>query len=242
MYSGSIPDVASNQLVHLAGVSAATRGRKLNAVRVAAVILAGGKGERLGGSIKANLVVGGRTLLQRTSAAVAGSASPLLVAHGNHDPALLSLGPEHIPISDLPADYGGPLAGLAAAIAWCLKMSAPPDFLVSLAVDTPFFPPDFVARALATMGESPAVIARYGGQAYPTDALWRLSNVVDLPARLAAGTAPRSLKRIAEELGAAYLDWLPSDAGDPFANANTPDELEALRARATLASGPEQPS
>lgn len=210
----------------------------MNAARVAAVILAGGKGERLGGSIKANLVVGGRTLLQRTSEAVAESASPLLVAHGKHDAALLSLGPQHIPIPDLPADYGGPLAGLAAAIAWCQAVSPPPDLLVSLAVDTPFFPRDFVARALAAIGESPAVIARYGGQAYPTDALWRLSHIADLPARLAAGTAPRSLRRIAGELGASYLDWPRSEAGDPFANANTPDELEALRARAARAGVP----
>lgn len=238
MYSGSIPDVASNQLVRLAGVSAAKRVRNMDAARVAAVILAGGKGERLGGTVKANLIVGGRTLLQRASEAMAGSASPLLVAHGNHDPARLSLGPEHVPIPDLPADYGGPLAGLAAAIARSLAMSPPPDFLVSLAVDTPFFPRDFVARALTALGESPAVLARYGGQAYPTDALWRLSKVADLPARLAAGTAARSLKRIAEELGAAYLDWPPSAAGDPFANANTPDELEALRARAARATAP----
>ena len=202
------------------------------------VILAGGKGERLGGTIKANLLVGGRILLQRTSEAMAGSAPPLLVAHGNHDPALLSLGPEHIPIPDLSADYGGPLAGLAAAVAWCLAARPPPDFLASLAVDTPFFPRDFVARALAAIGESPAVVARYGSQAYPTNALWRLSKVADLPARVAAGTAPRSLKRIAEELGASYLDWPQSEAGDPFANANTPDELEALRARTTLAADP----
>lgn len=205
----------------------------MSSERVAAVILAGGKGERLGGAIKANLRCGDRTLLQWTTQAVAGSASPILVAHGSHDPALLSLTPGHVAIADLPADYAGPLAGVAAAIAWCRAQAEVPEFLVSLAVDTPFFPPDFLSRALAAIGtETPAILARYGTQDYPTNALWRLASVDDLPARLADGTAPRSLMRFAAELGASHLDWPPSAAGDPFANANTPAELKALQARA----------
>lgn len=212
----------------------------MNAPRIAAVILAGGKGERLGGVIKANLEIGGVPLLERTTRAVAASASPILVAHGSIDPALLHLSGHHVPIADPASEYAGPLAGVAAAVAWCLARSQPPQFLVSLAVDTPFFPPDFVARSLLAIGGTgPAIIARYAGQAYPTNALWRLASLAALPARIAQGTAPRSLKRLAADLGAIHLDWPVDQAGDPFANANTPADLRALRARAAAAPDPQ---
>jgi molybdopterin-guanine dinucleotide biosynthesis protein A len=214
----------------------------MSAPRIAAVILAGGKGERLGGIIKANLEIGGMRLLERATLAVSGSASPILVARGAIDPALLPLTGQHVPIPDPASNYAGPLAGVAAAVAWCLGQVSPPDYLVSLAVDTPFFPHDFVARALAAIGtESSAVIARYGTQDYPTNALWRLSRVSTVPARIANGTAPHSLKRLAAEIGAIHLDWPPDEAGDPFANANTPDDLRALRARAEQAARPARP-
>lgn len=211
----------------------------MNAPRVAAVILAGGKGERLGGIIKANLVIGGRRLLERATRALSGPEAPILVAHGPLDPALLELGEHHIPIPDPASEYAGPLAGIAAAAAWCLRQDPRPDFLVSMAVDTPFLPRDFVARTLAAMTSSTsAIVARYGGQDYPTNALWRLERISALPARIADGTAPHSLKRLAAELGAIYLDWPLSETGDPFANVNTLADMEALSARAELEPEP----
>lgn len=211
----------------------------MNAPSVAAVILAGGKGERLGGIVKANLVIGGKRLLERATLALSASASPILVAHGPLDPALLELGEQHIPIPDPISQYAGPLAGVAAAAAWCLTQDRRPDFLISMAVDTPFFPRDFVARTLAAMTISTsAIVARYDGQDYPTNALWRLDSIRALPARIADGTAPRSLKRLAAEVGASYLDWPRSETGDPFANVNTPADLEALSARAEMEREP----
>ncbi|MDP1732646.1 MAG: molybdenum cofactor guanylyltransferase [Devosia sp.] len=201
--------------------------------RIAAVILAGGKGERLGGVIKANLEIGGVRLLDRVTEAMTDVASPILVAHGGLDPVVLHLTGQHVPIPDLPADHAGPLAGVAAAIAWCCAQPEPPEYLASLAVDTPFFPHDFIGKAITAIGsESSAIIARYGTQDYPTNALWRLSAVAALPARIADGTAPHSLKRLAAELEAKSLEWPASAAGDPFVNANTPADLLALEARA----------
>ncbi len=205
----------------------------MTTARVAAVILAGGKGERLGGVIKANLTIGGVRLVDRVTRAIAGSVSTILVAHGGVDPKALALQPGHIAIPDLASDYGGPMAGLAAAVAWCGAQPQSPEYLVSVAVDTPFFPDDFVSRALAAIGpDHPAMVARYGGQDYPTDAIWRLTSVGALPAQVLAQTAPRSLWRFAAELGAGPLNWPQTPAGDPFASANTPDDVRALEVRA----------
>lgn len=208
----------------------------MTAAHIAAVILAGGKGERLGGTIKANIRIGGMPLLERVTRALSGHVSTILVAHGGHDPLAMGLGAQQIPIPDLPADYGGPLAGLAAAVDWCARQSRVPDYLVSVAVDTPFLPADFVTRALATVRQSdlPGIVVRYGAQDYPTNAVWRLASILALPRQVLDGTAPRSLWRYADSVGAAPLDWPSDSEGDPFTSLNTPDDLVAFEARAGL--------
>ena len=199
--------------------------------RMAAVILAGGKGERLGGVIKANVTIGEVRLLERVSAAMQG-ADVVLVSVGRFDPANLDLLPGQIAVPDLPTDYGGPLAGVAAAVDWCVQQDQPPELLLTAAVDTPLLPADFAARMLAALPDGvPAVVARYAGQEYPTNALWRVAAIAGLAADLRAGTAPHSLRRLAGGLGAAFLDW-PDGGGDPFANLNTPADLLTLEARA----------
>src|SRR3569623_866894 len=101
--------------------------------RIAAVILAGGRGERLGGANKAEIVFDGERLIDRALRVAAGC-----------DPMLIAVGPTgYIPphgraIPDLPTDYAGPLAGVAAAIdalrtehaAWLLSLADDP-FLIA---------------------------------------------------------------------------------------------------------------
>lgn len=180
--------------------------------------------------VKANLRVGGVRLLDRVMAAVSG-AGVVLVAHGGVPVAALELPPGVVPVADWPADVSGPLAGVAGAIAWCRTQAEPPDFLLSVAVDTPFFPHDFLARALAAIGDGDAVVGRFGEQDYPTNALWRLRAVADVPERIAGGR-PGSLKRLLEGSRTTPLPYPGEPAENPFANANTPADLKALEARA----------
>lgn len=191
--------------------------------RIAAVILAGGKGERLGGVNKALIEIGGMTLL-RHALAVTAECELRLVAVGPRDWAG---GGEIEHVLDLATDYGGPLAGVAAAID--RLAGSPPDLLFSLAVDTPFFPPDFVARALPLIATAPAVVACYGAQDYPTNAIWRFEAIARLADEVRTGSAPRSLKRLADRIGGVRLDYAPLAQSDPFRNANTPEDLAFLR-------------
>ena len=191
-------------------------------MRIAACILAGGKGERLGGVNKALLELGGQRFIDRAVDVVRG-CDPILIAVGREAFAI----PEGtVALRDIESDYAGPLAGVAAAIA---HLGTDGDVLFSLAVDTPMFPRDFLAAALPLLDGAPVVVGAYGAQDYPTNALWRLEAIGDLADELRDGTAPRSLKRLAERLGAVRLDYAERVSEDPFRNANTPEDLALLR-------------
>lgn len=197
---------------------------------VAGVILAGGTGERLGGTIKANLVIANQRLLERVVAALGPSVSPLLVAHGRLDPSALRLPAGMVPVPDAAAGPRGPLAGLCAGVTWLSAQRTRPDFLVSAAVDTPDFPSDFVIRALETIEAGDAVIARHGAQAYPTDALWKFDAIRALARWTSGPRAPHSLKGLAASLDCRFLDW-PADGPNPFVNINTSADLVAHHGR-----------
>ncbi len=196
----------------------------------AAVILAGGKGERLGGVNKALLTIAGEHFIDRAMAVTQGCAPQLLAVGRSRFDAPAGLEQ----VLDLDTEYAGPLAGIAAAVDRLAGSSA--TVLFSLAVDTPLFPRDFVERAMPLLATAPAVLAAYGAQDYPTNALWRLDALSGLPAATRTGIAPHSLKRLAASLGAARLDYAPHADFDPFRNANTADDLASLRAQAERAA------
>jgi molybdopterin-guanine dinucleotide biosynthesis protein A len=197
---------------------------------IAAVVLAGGRAERLGGINKALIEIGRRTLLERVGDAVAGCA-PKYLAVGNSP----FDAPGFVPIRDLGTGHAGPLAGVAAAIEALAASNA--THLLTLAVDSPFVPRDVLGRATRLIADRDVVVAAYGGQLYPTNALWRLGALRDLPARIRAGTAPHSLKRLIGSLDSIRLDYAGLVPENPFANVNTPDDLHALRARAARGNG-----
>jgi molybdopterin-guanine dinucleotide biosynthesis protein A len=178
--------------------------------------------------VKAQLRVGGVRLLDRVAARLA-ACRPFIVASGPHDPAGLNLPAGMVAVADLPSNYAGPLAGFAAAVA---ALPEDVDLLICAAVDAPFLPVDYVERLAAGIGEAPAALAQYDSQPYPTNSIWRVERFRDLPARVLAGTAPRSLKSLAAQAGGLVLGWPMSADGDPFANVNTPEDLARAEARA----------
>ncbi|MEB0161178.1 hypothetical protein, partial [Pseudomonas sp. AH2 (2023)] len=74
--------------------------------------------------------------------------------------------------------------------------------------------------------------AGWGGNVYPTNAIWRLSALRDLPTRARNGSLPKSPKALLARLKATTLDWADTHAADPFANLNTLDDLLSLARRA----------
>jgi molybdopterin-guanine dinucleotide biosynthesis protein A len=118
-----------------------------------AVVLAGGRGRRLGGVDKAAIVVGGRTLLERALDAAAGARRIVVV--GPRRPVTR----EVTWTREDPAG-GGPVAALAAGL-----QHSTAEVVVVLAVDHPFVDQAAVARLVEALGDHDgAVIADSQGR------------------------------------------------------------------------------
>ncbi len=196
---------------------------------IAGLVLAGGRSSRMG-SDKALTVLDGMTLLERAVARLAPQVKVLAVS-ANSDPAAHSLPGAPI-LPDTLAGFRGPLAGLLAGLQWTAR-ETDCTAMVSVAVDTPFFPLDLVAR-LAEASASDAdriVVARSAGRAHPVFALWPLDHCRKLERFLATDAKGKVMAYI-EEQRHVMLDF-PSGTtpgSDLFFNVNTPADLAAARA------------
>ncbi|WP_029040157.1 molybdenum cofactor guanylyltransferase [Cucumibacter marinus] len=190
---------------------------------ISGVILAGGQGRRLGNVDKARLRLGGQKLLEHAAARLGPQTEAAVVAGGETTLPGLAL---------LKDDGGGPLSGLLAAYTHAGTSAVPPEWLVTAPVDSPFFPTDFVTRALGKAGDATdAVVGSSGDTLYPVCALWRRSALDRLPDHL-AHNPDRSVRGFLD-----ILRWLPLDYADrddnPFFNINRVGDL--IRARKHLA-------
>lgn len=185
------------------------------------VVLAGGDGRRMGGGKplcafgQTTLVGHAVSLARRWSRSVAVSVRSADQVAGATGATL---------VFDDPA-IQGPAAGLSAALAHAARQGA--LRLLTLPCDAPRLPDDLLARLGAAMDGGAAVaVAASMGRLHPTCALWRVSCASRLPAYL-VGRA--SLRGFADDCGMAVVEWPAQPGADPFANANTPAELEALQ-------------
>lgn len=191
------------------------------------VIFAGGQGERLGGVRKADIRIGGVRLLDRVAQVLGALETPLLVATGPRANTL-ALEAQFLAVSDEDGVEGGPLAGLAAAVLALRSQGISDAVLLSVAVDTPFLPADYVDRLMAALATAPAAFAGWRNDFYPPNAAWTLDSIVDLPERLGE---IGSLKALHQQIGSVRVGWDEAQE-DPFGNLNTLADLVALGKRA----------
>jgi molybdopterin-guanine dinucleotide biosynthesis protein A len=177
------------------------------------VILAGGLSRRMGQD-KAQVRLGGRRVVDHVIARLAPQVAALAV--NTNDPSLM------VPVPVLPDTVPGrpgPLAGILAALDWADALGA--RRVVTVAVDTPFLPPDLVERLVAAGAPAVAVSDRV----HPVCGLWPVAAREGLRAAVAGG-----LRRV--------RDWSVVAAAVPVAfpaesmvNVNTPEDLAAAEAR-----------
>src|SRR5262245_13400480 len=187
------------------------------------VLLAGGLARRMGGGDKPLRTIGGKTILDRAIAALEPQCDGLIL-NANGDPERFAATGLPVVPDDVPG-FAGPLAGVLAALDWCAANRPGLDWVVSVAADSPFLPPDLVARLHPARERAgvPIAQAETNGRNHPVNALWR----VDLRSDLRHALVEEELRKVGAwttRHGAVDVHW-DSDPVDPFFNANTPDDI-----------------
>ncbi|MGJ8610577.1 MAG: molybdenum cofactor guanylyltransferase MobA [Octadecabacter sp.] len=185
------------------------------------VILAGGRGTRMGGRAKADVVLGGETLLERVIARLEPQVAALAV---NSNAQIAS---NFAVITDTLHGHLGPLAGVLAGLEWAAQQDA--THIVTAAVDTPFFPCDLVPHLLLAGDVHPHgfAIAATADGSHPTFGLWPVALRDSLAAFLDGGHRKMTAFTAAQT---AALATFPETQPHSFFNINTPDDLNAAAA------------
>ncbi|AZG13954.1 molybdenum cofactor guanylyltransferase MobA [Cupriavidus pauculus] len=187
---------------------------------ITGLILAGGRGSRMGGTDKGLQPFRGVPLVRHVLDRLAPQAGPLLINANRHPDRYAAFG---VPvIADTMPDFAGPLAGMLAGLAHCRT-----GWLVTVPCDTPFLPDDLVqrlARAIDAEGAELAVpvTTEPDGQRrlQPVFCLMPAAAAASLRAYLDAGD-----RKIEHWVTRQRLAQVPFDDAMAFANFNTPDEL-----------------
>jgi molybdopterin-guanine dinucleotide biosynthesis protein A len=199
---------------------------------IVGIILAGGRGERMGGGDKGLLEISGSTILRRVIERTQPQVD-VLALNANGDPARfadygLPVVPDSVP------GFAGPLAGVLAGLDWAAANHPQAHHVVTVPADGPFVPRDLVKRLVAAVTEDDAelVTAASGVQTYPVVGLW--------PVRLRLALKDALLKEGLHKVDAWTKRYrraiapFPAEPVDPFFNANTPEQLAEAERLAAL--------
>jgi molybdopterin-guanine dinucleotide biosynthesis protein A len=197
---------------------------------ITALILAGGRGARMGGADKGLQVFNGTPLARHALLRLARQTLPpadVFISANRHLQDYRAFGAPVLPDS-LP-DFAGPLAGFLAGLTHCRT-----PLLLALPCDVPLFPLSLcerMAQALQGAQADVAVASASGGEArvraQPVFCLMRAGLKDSLAAFLAAGGRKISDWTARQRLVMTAFDQ-PGDGPRAFANANTLAELRAL--------------
>ena len=190
---------------------------------ITGLILAGGRGSRMGGVDKGLQNHLGMPLAMHAMLRLQPQVGQLMVNANRNLSAYESMG---VPVwPDALADYPGPLAGFLTGLERCET-----PYLVSVPCDTPNFPADLVARLAAALLAEDAEIAiaatRENGvvQLHPVFCLMRAELMESLVAF--TGSGQRKIDRWTGQHRCATVVF---DEAGAFFNANTLEELQRLQ-------------
>jgi molybdopterin-guanine dinucleotide biosynthesis protein A len=183
---------------------------------ITGLVLAGGQGRRMGTVDKGLVPLDGQPMVARVLARLAPQVDDILINANQHAAEYAAFG--HRVIADAIGGFAGPLAGLQVGLT-----HARHPLVATVPCDSPFLPPDLVARLAAAMASHDAelAVARTFDQPHPVFALVRRDVLPHLTRFLEGG----GRKIDAWYATLRIVEVAFDDEADAFRNINTADEL-----------------
>ena len=183
--------------------------------KVSGIVLAGGKGSRMGGVDKGLQALRGKPMAAWAIARLKPQVEEIVINANQNLEIYRAFG--YRVVSDEIGGFAGPLAGLHAGL-----KAATYSLAVTVPCDSPFLPEDLVSRLSDAMADHDLAVAKTGAQAHPVFALMKREVRESLEAFLASG----GRKIDAWYASLKVIEVAFDDEADAFRNINTLEELK----------------
>jgi molybdopterin-guanine dinucleotide biosynthesis protein A len=184
-------------------------------VSITGIVLAGGRGSRMGGVDKGLQPLRGKPMVEWVLARFAPQVGEIIINANQNLATYEQYG--HRVVSDAIGGFAGPLAGLHAGL-----NAAKYPVVVTVPCDSPFLPTDLVQRLGGLLKGNDLAVAKTGTQAHPVFALMKRDVRESLEAFLASGGRKIDAWYAALRVVEVSFD----DEADAFRNINTLEELK----------------
>jgi molybdenum cofactor guanylyltransferase len=187
---------------------------------ITGIILAGGRGRRMGGIDKGLVEFAGRPLIEHVIEVLSPQVGSLMINANRNQDAYAAYG--YPVITDKLGDYQGPLAGFSSAM-----QAASTDYIVTVPCDGPLLSSELVERLTQALQDNDAeiAVAHDGERLQPVYALLPTRLLNNLQEFLDSGD--RKIDRWYAWHSMALADC--SDIPGMFRNINTPAERDQLQ-------------
>jgi molybdopterin-guanine dinucleotide biosynthesis protein A len=182
--------------------------------KVSGIVLAGGKGSRMGGVDKGLQPLRGKPMVAWAIARLKPQVDEIVINANQNLEIYAAFG--YRVVSDEIGGFAGPLAGLHAGLS-----AATHPLAATVPCDSPFLPGDLVSRLLISLEANDLAVAKTGDQAHPVFVLLRTSLKRNLEAFLQGG----GRKIDAWYASLKVVEVAFDDEADAFRNINTLEEL-----------------
>lgn len=193
--------------------------------KILGVVLAGGKGTRIGNQDKGLLKINSKTLIQHAIERLSPQVADVII-NANGDPNRFRDQKKQI-VPDTALGFQGPLAGILAGLDHAIINGY--SSIVSVAVDTPFFPKDLVRRLIKTANNhgglsiSSSINNSLENKKHPTFGIWPCRLRDSLSEQLLNGN--RKIIIWTDKHNAGNTIYKINNI-DPFFNINTIEDLQ----------------
>ncbi|MFQ5759390.1 MAG: molybdenum cofactor guanylyltransferase MobA [Acidiferrobacterales bacterium] len=189
---------------------------------VTGVVLAGGRGKRMGGVDKGLVDLYGRPMVMHVIDTLRPQVGRIIINANRNVEKYEALGYEVI--SDIVGDYFGPLAGMASAM-----QAANTAYVLAVPCDSPMIADDLAVRLYHALQheKADASIAHNGERMHPVFALLRRDLLPSLQSYLESGERKIDRWLNQHRLAVAYF----RDKPEAFLNVNNPDDRQALESK-----------
>lgn len=141
--------------------------------KVVALILAGGKSRRMGGEDKSQKQIQKKNLLDISFDRLLEQVETIIVNTNNKE--VINKEKNKIYVPDCMLGNLGPLAGVLTGLKWIKKNTPKINWLLTVPVDSPFFPKDLIYKFIKNLEDEVIISAMSGSRIHPVFSMWNTS-------------------------------------------------------------------